>query len=164
MPSRRFSRPFVVLAVVAATGTAAAVYAVPSPGTVPRPVLRLELAGANNPIGSRGRTLGLSKVIVPAGVALGLHHHPGTQVAYIASGTLTYSVKAGSVTVMKGPAPTGTAVLRIRAGHSGSIHTGEWIVEEPTTVHSAANKGTKPVVIYLATLFPIGSPPAIPNK
>jgi quercetin dioxygenase-like cupin family protein len=164
MPSRRFSRALVVLAVVVATSTAAAVYAVASPGTVPKPVLRLELAAANNPIGSRGRTLGLSKVIVPAGVALGLHHHPGTQVAYISSGTLTYSVKAGSVTVMRGPAPTSTAVQRIRAGHSGTIHAGQWIVEEPTTVHSAANKGTKPVVIYLATLFPIGSPPAIPNK
>ena len=164
MPSHRFSRALVVLAVVAATSAAAAVYAIASPGTVPKPVLRLQIAAANNPIGAKGRTLGLSKVIVPAGVQLGLHHHPGTQVAYIASGTLTYSVKAGSVSVMKGPAPGGTTVLRIQAGHSGAIHAGEWIVEEPTTIHSAANKGTKPVTIYLATLFPIGSPPAIPNK
>jgi hypothetical protein len=46
----------------------------------------------------------------------------------------------------------------------GVIQAGEWIVEEPITVHSGANRTSKPVVIYLATLFPIGGPPAIANK
>jgi quercetin dioxygenase-like cupin family protein len=104
-------------------------------------------------------------VVSPAGAQLGLHHHPGTQVAYVASGELTYSVKSGSVAVMKGAAVPGAAKLmrRIGPGQRGVIHAGEWIVEQPSTIHSGANKTGKPVVVYLATLFPVGSPAAIAN-
>jgi quercetin dioxygenase-like cupin family protein len=165
MPSRSF-RPTLVAAAVCAAVAAGVVHAAESRrAAVPKPVLRLQLAASNNPIGSKGRTLGLSKVIIPGHTALALHHHPGTQVAYVASGKLTYTVKSGTVAVMKGAAAPGSAklVLRIRAGQTGVIHAGEWIVEEPTTIHAGANKTSKPVVVYLATLFPIGSPAAIAN-
>lgn len=167
MSSHAFGRPVAVLAALAVLVAAAAggVYAAAT-GTAAAPTAtRLALAAENNPIGARGRTLGLSKVTIPGGVHLALHHHAGTQIAYIARGTLTYSVKSGSVTVLKGSADsTPKVMLRISAGHTGVIHAGEWIVEQPTTIHRAANKTSKPVVVYLATLFPIGSPPSIPNQ
>jgi quercetin dioxygenase-like cupin family protein len=166
MSSKSFRRTLLAAAVTAAVAAGVVHAADARHTTVPKPVLRLDLAASNNPIGSKGRTLGLSKVIIPAHTALALHHHPGTQLAYIASGNLTYTVKSGSVAVMKGAAAPGAdkLVRRIRAGQTGVIQAGEWIVEEPTTVHSGANRKSKPVVIYLATLFPIGSPPAIANK
>ncbi len=166
MPSKSF-RHTLVGAAVAAAVAAGVVHAADSRrSAVPKPVLRLALAASNDPIGSKGQTLGLSKVIIPGHTQLALHHHPGTQVAYIASGNLTYTVKSGSVAVMKGAAAGGAArlMLRIRAGHTGVIHAGEWIVEEPTTIHSGSNRTSKPVVVYLATLFPVGSPPSIANK
>jgi quercetin dioxygenase-like cupin family protein len=104
-------------------------------------------------------------VLIPAGAQLALHHHAGTQVAYIDRGVLTYTVKAGSVTVRKGPADgKSTVVRKIGAGQTGQIRAGQWIVEQPTTIHQAANQGSAAVVVYLASLFPIGSPPSIPES
>ena len=131
----------------------------------PAPVQRIPLAAADNPTGGKGRTLGLTKVLIPAHAAIALHRHPGTQVAYIASGTVTYSVRKGGVTVMsETPGESPNQVEKIGPGQSGKIAAGEWIVEQPNTVHSGANNTAKPVVIYLATLFPIGSAPSIPVK
>jgi quercetin dioxygenase-like cupin family protein len=150
---------FAVLVAASAAGAGASLR-----GSPPAAV-RLELAAVNNPAGARGRTLGLTKVTIPAGVELAPHHHPGTQVAYVVSGALTYSVRSGSVTVMRGAADGGAkAMLRIGAGQQGVLDAGEWIVEQPKTVHSSVNRTTRPVVVYLATLFPIGSPAAIANK
>ncbi|MDX6635036.1 MAG: hypothetical protein QOF06_1239 [Solirubrobacterales bacterium] len=39
---------------------------------------------------------------------------------------------------------------------------GQWLVEQPPDIHEAANRGSSPVVIYLATLLKSGAPPATP--
>jgi quercetin dioxygenase-like cupin family protein len=112
-----------------------------------------------------GQTLGLAKVLIPPGAALALHRHPGTQVAYVAKGTLTYTVRHGTVTVMRGVPGTGASIVRrIGPGQTGTIAAGQWIVEHPSTVHFGANKGSVPVVIYLASLLKTGAPPSIPVK
>jgi quercetin dioxygenase-like cupin family protein len=123
-----------------------------------------QLVGAyKNPVGVTGRTLGLSIVTIPAGVRLPLHFHEGTQVAYIQSGILTYTVKSGQVRVMSGLADQGPKLVRtISAGQSGDIPAGQWIVEQPSTIHSAEAK-TK-VVVLLATLLKTGAPAATPVK
>jgi quercetin dioxygenase-like cupin family protein len=125
---------------------------------------REALAAQNDPTGGKGRTLALSRVTIPAGAQIALHHHAGTQVAYIDKGALTYTVKSGSVTVRKGPADKPTVVRKIGAGQTGTIRAGQWIVEQPTTIHQAANRGSAAVVVYLSSLFPIGSPPSIPES
>jgi hypothetical protein len=79
------------------------------------------------------------------------------------SGVLAYTVVTGRVDVVRGsPEAKPTLVRRIAAGQTGKIRAGEWIVERPGTIHRAANKGNRTIVIYLATLFKTGSPPAIP--
>jgi quercetin dioxygenase-like cupin family protein len=127
-------------------------------------VEREALAQDVNPRGAKGRTLGLSRVTVPAGSELARHRHTGTQIARIDAGTLTYSVVSGSVTVRKGDADEATVVRKISAGQTGQIKAGQWIVEQPNVVHQAANKGNKTVVIYLATLLPNGDPPSVPAR
>src|SRR4051812_46013839 len=125
---------------------------------------RHALASVNNPIGAKGRMLGLSEVLIPAGAVIPLHHHTGTQVAYIDAGTLTYTVKTGSVPVYKGAADgTQKLVRRITAGHTGRISQGQWLVEQPSVVHTAANRGNGTVQIHLANLLPNGDPPSVPN-
>jgi quercetin dioxygenase-like cupin family protein len=130
------------------------------------PVTREALAIDVDPRGAKGRTLGLSRVIVEAKAALAQHRHTGTQIAYIEAGTLTYTVKTGSVTVYKGDAGTDEqkVVRTIRAGQTGRISQGQWIVEQPNVVHSAVNKGNGTIAIYLATLLPNGDPPSVPAK
>ncbi len=133
-------------------------------GTVAPAANREPLALRKDPVGAKGYTLGLSRVAVPPGVALAQHRHPGTQVAYIDAGTLTYTVRRGpTVRVWRGDAEKSPQVVRtIAAGQTKPIRTGEWIVETPAMVHFGANRGTKPVVILLSTLFQDGQPSAIP--
>jgi hypothetical protein len=53
-------------------------------------------------------------------------------------------------------------VRTIKAGQTGRIRSGQWIVEQPSDVHEAANLGATPVVVYIATLLKTGAPPATP--
>jgi quercetin dioxygenase-like cupin family protein len=105
----------------------------------------------------------LSRVEVEPGAQLALHHHLGTQVAHIEAGTLTYTVRRGSVVVRKGESDQSPQTVRtIKAGQTGRIRAGQWIVEQPSDIHEAANRGSAPVVIYLATLLKSGAAPATP--
>ncbi len=126
--------------------------------------VRTPLAQSTKVKGAAGKTLGLSRVTIPAGGSIALHHHEGTQVAFIQRGILTYTVKSGSVTVMKGPADDAKAVRKIGSGQTGKIKAGQWIVEQPSTIHQAANNGSSAVVIYLATLLKTGAPPSSPTS
>lgn len=53
-------------------------------------------------------------------------------------------------------------VRRIKAGQTGKVHAGQWIVEQPSDIHRASNRGTKRIVITLATLLEKGAPPSTP--
>jgi quercetin dioxygenase-like cupin family protein len=129
----------------------------------PTTVTREALAASGHPRGADARTLGLSRVTVMPGTTLARHHHPGTQIARIAGGTLTYTVDRGRARVMRGSADDPTLVRVIHAGETARIRPGQWLIEQPTDHHHAANRGSAPVVIYLATLFRDGAPPSIPG-
>ena len=130
----------------------------PAPVTVTREAL----ASAGHPRGADHRTLGLSKVTVMPGTTLALHHHPGTQIGYVQSGVLTYTVEHGSVTVRSGDSSAPHVVRRITSSHAARLHAGQWIVEQPGMVHRAANRTGRRVVILLATLFSTGAPASSP--
>ena len=113
--------------------------------------------------GAPKRTLVLSRVVIEPGAKLALHRHRGTQVARIVSGILAYTVRKGEVVVRQGESDQDPQVVRsIEAGQTGQIRAGQWIAEQPSDIHQAANKGSAPVVIYLATLLETGAPPATP--
>jgi quercetin dioxygenase-like cupin family protein len=142
------------------TGATAVVIAQSTPAPAPQ---RQALAQSTKVQGAPNRTLGLSRVVIPAGASLALHHHLGTQVAYIQSGVLSYTVQDGSVAVMRGPADgKPQLVRRIKAGQTGKIRAGEWIVEQPSVIHRAANLGSAKIVIFLSTLLKTGAPPSTP--
>jgi quercetin dioxygenase-like cupin family protein len=129
----------------------------------PPTAIRSALAQTDTVQGAPERTLVLSKVVVQAGAHLALHRHLGTQVARIQSGVLTYTVRRGSVVVRTGESDQHPRVVRrIGAGQTGRIRAGQWLVEQPSDVHEAADRGGAPVVIFLATLLPTGAPPATP--
>jgi quercetin dioxygenase-like cupin family protein len=143
--------------------TAACGYAAGAVGQAPAQATRTVLAQAVDPAAARGRTLALSRVTIPADTQLGLHRHPGTQIAYIQKGTLTYTVRIGVVPVYRGPADQDPELVRrIGAGQTGEVHAGEWVIEPPGAVHFGANRGDTPVRILLATLFKTDRPPTIP--
>ena len=125
--------------------------------------IRNALAQTDRVQGAPDRSLVLSRVVVEPGAKLALHHHLGTQVARIQAGTLTYTVQRGSAIVRHGESDQQPETVRsIEAGQTARIRAGQWIVEQPSDIHQAANRGSTPVVIYLATLLRAGAPPATP--
>lgn len=125
--------------------------------------MRSALAQTDHVQGAPGRTLVLSRVVVEPGAELALHRHLGTQVARIASGTLTYTVRRGTATIRRGESDQSPPLVRrLEAGETARIRAGQWIVEQPSDIHEAANRGSAPVVIYLATLLRDGAPPSTP--
>jgi len=126
-------------------------------------VVRNALAESSKVQGAPGRTMVLSRVEVAPGAKLALHHHLGTQISHVESGTLTYTVRQGSATVREGESDQDPRLVRtVKAGQTARIKAGQWLVEQPSDIHEAANNGSVPVVIYLATLLKAGAPPATP--
>jgi quercetin dioxygenase-like cupin family protein len=124
---------------------------------------RSALAQTSAVQGAPDRTMVLSRVVVEPGAKLALHHHLGTQISRVVSGTLTYTVRKGSAALWEGDAEQNPRRVRsIPAGQTARIQPGQWLVEQPSDIHEAANRGSTPVVIYLATLLKKGAPPATP--
>lgn len=131
----------------------------PAPVTVTRQALA-EVAG---PSGAPNRTLGLSRVVVMPGAELASHHHPGTQLGYVAEGVLTYTVETGQARLMRGPGDAPKLVKVIKPGDTVKVRPGTWLQEEQGEVHHARNAGEVPIVIYISTLLKTGEPAAIPD-
>jgi quercetin dioxygenase-like cupin family protein len=130
--------------------------------STPPAAVRIPLA-TGFPSFAPGRQLTLMRVEIPAGTAFAPHRHPGMQVAYVVSGTLSYTVYRGTVKVYRGPADgTQSLVRTIAAGHSGSVGPGEWLVETPNLWHAGGNTTAKPVEILVAALLGSKQPVAIP--
>jgi hypothetical protein len=155
-----------ILLILVAAGLATGGVVVATGQTAPRSstpkATRVDLA-AGMPSFARGYRLSLTRAVIPPGGAFPPHRHPGMQVSYIESGTLQFKVFRGAVRVYHGdPDGSQTLVRTIRAGHSGSIARGQWIVENQFLWHQGANVGRRAVVILLATLLRADKPPAIP--
>lgn len=134
---------------------------VTSAASPPQPQ-RIDLA-AGYPSFAHGYRLSLTEAVLPPGTGFPPHRHPGMQVAYVRSGTLQYTVFQGKVKIFRGHPGSSQKLVRVlRAGQTGSIKAGEWIIETPTLHHKGANVGHTRVVILLATLLRSNEPPAIP--
>lgn len=156
----RLSAAAVLLAVFALGALLPAAFA--ETASAPTAV-RNALAQSSAVKGAPDRTMVLSRVEVEPGAKLALHHHLGTQISHIESGTLTYTVRSGSAAVREGESDQQPRLVRtIEAGQTARIRPGQWLVEQPSDIHEAANRGRAPVVIYLATLLKTGAPPATP--
>lgn len=163
---RTVAAPVAGLALVASgfgAGIAVSASAAGDDDPAPVTVTRQSLAEGVGPSGAKNRTLGLSKVTVMPGARLASHHHPGTQLGYVAEGVLTYTVETGRARLMKGPGDAPELVKVVEAGDTVRVRPGQWLQEEQGEVHHARNAGTVPVVLYISTLFRTGEPAAIPD-
>jgi hypothetical protein len=161
---RRHLRPLALLVAIplaAVVGGVVDARQVASAASTPQPQ-RIDLA-AGYPSFAHGYRLSLTEAVLPPGTGFPPHRHPGMQVAYVQSGTLQYTVFQGSVKIFRGHPGSSQELVRVlRAGQTGSIKTGQWIIETPSLHHKGANMGHKPVIILLATLLRSNEPPAIP--
>ena len=123
------------------------------------PEVTREILGQTSPAQAPGYELYLVRVIVPAGAELAPHTHPGTQVAHIEQGTLTYSIISGTATVVRAGTDgepgeseevTGPVTVKLRRGDT--------VIETVGLVHEAANRGKKKIIIVLTALLTEGAP------
>ena len=159
---KRLLVPVAGLAMIG-TGFAAGIAVSSAAADDPAPVTvtRQSLAERAAPTGAPNRTLGLSRVVVMPGAKLPSHHHPGSQLGYVAEGVLTYTVETGRATLLRGPGDDPKVIRRINPGQTVRVRPGQWLREEQGEVHHASNAGSTPIVIYLATLLKTGKPAAI---
>jgi quercetin dioxygenase-like cupin family protein len=139
-----------------------------SPATTPAatpsvPAVVRDVLAADLPAAAPGQELQLVRYVIQPATRLATHVHPGTQIASIESGVLTYTVLTGEVPVLRAvaggtPAPAET----IQAGQTTELQPDDAVVERPGAVHFGENRGSEPVVILAATLLTAGQPAAIP--
>ena len=77
---------------------------------------------------------------------------------------LTYSVDRGSATIKRGAADDHPQLVRrVAAGETARIKAGQWIDEQPSDHHHAANLGERRVVLTSRRSSGGGAPPSIPG-
>jgi quercetin dioxygenase-like cupin family protein len=133
--------------------------ATPAAAAAATPVVSSQILGTGLPPAALGQTIYLYRVMVEPGARIVPHTHPGTQVAAIVAGELTYTVIQGEVTITRAanggtPGPT----VRARSGHEVVLRPGDALVEHAGMIHHARNDGGQPVVILIASLFATGEP------
>lgn len=159
----RMSHAATLLAVAAALVLGSLLPAAFGRSEAPPTAVRSALAQTESVRGAPDRTMVLSRVVVQPGAHLALHHHLGTQISRVVAGTLTYTVRQGSAIVRSGEADQSPKIVRrLRAGQTARVRPGQWLVEQPSDIHEAENRGSAPVVIYLATLLETGAQPSTP--
>lgn len=132
----------------------------PRPTMAPGEVIRTVLS-RGLPASAPGQALELVRYTIAPDSHLPAHTHPGMQVSYIESGTLTYTVVAGEATYTRTTADgtvaeTGTLV----GGQTAELGFGTSLIEPEGMVHFGENLGDEPVVILVASLFQEGAPPS----
>lgn len=125
---------------------------------------RTVLVGAT-PAAAPDQSLQLARIEIAPGTKLPAHVHPGTQLASIASGELTYTVLRGEIRVERA-ASNGTPgpVEVLKTGETTVLHPGDAVIETEGMLHFGENLGTEPVVILAASLFAAGEPASITEE
>lgn len=144
---------FLLLVGFAAAGVAARQSATPTPTYSAATTIFAQAA----PFPVADPELSLAFLTIPPGVALPVHQHPGTQLATIVAGHLTYTVHTGGILLRRaGTAPDAPPTL-IRPDQTVLLGPGDSVIEQPGSYHVGRNEGTEPIELWTATLFPAGA-------
>jgi quercetin dioxygenase-like cupin family protein len=127
---------------------------------LPYAVIREELASGESP-DAPGYTLTLWQYTIVPGTLLPVHNHPGTEIARVVSGELTYTVVSDGVveiTRAQTDLATPAATESLEPGQTTTFLPGDSFVEPGGMVHYAENRGSEPVILLVASLFKTGEP------
>ena len=116
------------------------------------------LLGSGQPSLVPGHELGLRRVTIAPGGGIPAHTHPGALVIYLEAGTWGYIPLEGVARLTRAavngtPSPT----EEMEIGTEIVLNPGDWIyVEDPGD--DIRNAGDDPVVLWIASLTPVGEP------
>jgi len=144
---------------LAASKSSAAVAQDASPAASPVAVgITTQLMGSGQPAAAPGMELALRRVTIASGGYLPAHSHPGAHIIVVEAGTWGYTALVDTAQLTRAvaegtPAPAET----LPNGTEVILNPGDWIfVEEPQD--DIRNAGEDDVVLFVATLTPIGEP------
>ena len=124
-----------------------------STGITPQPL------GGGQPSTAPGYAMGLVRLTYAPGGTLNSHTHPGASILYVESGTLTYTLMAGTATVTRGGAGAGTPAVTEPLGEGEVVlNAGDSLFEDADVIHTARNDGSEPAVVLIANLLTAGEP------
>lgn len=133
----------------------------PMHSSTPAADVARQAMGSVDPENAEGETLSMTRVTFPPHYRLASHTHPGTQMAFVEEGTLTYGVVRGGRVTIHGP---DGSTRRLGPGKETEIETGSWFVENPGLVHYGANDTSGEVVLQTTALFRTGAAPSTERK
>lgn len=146
----------------ATAGSTAPATSAGAPGTTVA-VQKDVLATDPQPPGAPGRTLTLIRYTIAPGAKLAPHVHPGVQLASIQSGTLTYTVVSGTVTLTRASRDAGESAgpTQVTGPTTITLGPGDVVAETGDMVHYGANETSSPVVILASLLTETGKDLAV---
>lgn len=114
---------------------------------------------ASAPVPDRpGQALLQLRVTLAPGAVVPPHIHPGDLVFSVESGTLGYTVLAGSVPVSWAGAGTPIASEALDPGTEVILQSGDWLSEPSGTLHITRNPGDMPTVLLISALVAADQP------
>jgi quercetin dioxygenase-like cupin family protein len=102
-----------------------------------------------------GQSLVLYRTTFHPGAELPTHIHPGTTVSTVESGTFSWTLQVGTVTVTR-PGPRREQITK--PGTEIVLHPGEGLAYNADVVHTAHAVGDEPAVVLFTSLFTTGQP------
>jgi quercetin dioxygenase-like cupin family protein len=120
----------------------------------PVPGVELEILNEGQPANAPGLSLVLYRITFRDGEATA-HTHPGSTLASVESGTLSWTLLAGTVWVTR-PGQAREAVTA--SGTELVLNPGEGLFYNDDIVHSAKAAGAEPAVALVTVLFEVGQP------
>ncbi|HEV2127671.1 MAG TPA: cupin domain-containing protein [Thermomicrobiales bacterium] len=133
--------------------------ATPTPATG----ITTEVLGQGQPSDVPGMMLWLLRITFEPGAVAASHSHPGSSVFTIQSGSITFMLEEGTVTLHRaGTIATPAAAEEISAGTEFTLNAGDTVFYESDAVFSEVNEGDEPAVILVANLRGEEEPARVP--
>lgn len=103
-----------------------------------------------------GYALAMLKLTLEPGVTIPAHHHPGSVVLYVLSGTFGTTFTEGEAVVTRAATPSATEPVVI--GSETVLEAGDSVSYEGDTHHSMSNIGDEPLVLMVAAVLDANEP------
>ncbi len=132
----------------------------PIAGTEIAPGVVAEVLAASPSLRAPGQTLYVARFTFQPGAEIHAHHHPGTTLDGVVSGTWSWTLLEGTAHVVRGAASSNPqpAEAVSEPGTEIILETGDSISYEEDVVHTALGLGSEPVVVNSAQLLTEGAP------
>ena len=124
------------------------------------PGVSAEVFGAAPSAGAPGQTVYLVRFTFQPGAEIFAHNHPGTTLLGVESGSLGWTLGAGTAHIVRGAAAgaTGPAEDLTEPGTDVILEPGDAIFYESDVVHTARGAGDDPTVVLGTLVLEEGQP------